>query len=150
MLTCYADVVRRARDVGQTLPDEQRIALGLTLIRMADRPESFAAVRRAERFVGDHGRALLSEALRIERTIPEAPFTDMAIETTHGLQIDRHPGARGGAGAPRPRAFSPRVAWARLCAAEKRLSDSFAGDVIAGICFVMIVLFVVLVAGVLQ
>lgn len=35
MLTCYADVVRRARDVGQTLPDEQRIALGLTLIRIS-------------------------------------------------------------------------------------------------------------------
>ncbi|ALF02136.1 hypothetical protein [Salipiger abyssi] len=136
MLTCHADVIQRAREVGQMLPDEQRVALGVTLICMARQPESFGAVQRAGRMVSDHANALTAEALHAGAD--EAPFLDMTIDTTHGPVFDRHPGGRGTAGAPRPRLSSSlRAAWATLRAAERRFSEGVWGDLLAGICAVI-------------
>lgn len=151
MLNSHADVIRCARDVGLQLPDDQRIALGVTLIRMASLPSSGGAVLRAERLVGDHGRALIADAIRLDEGRFEAPFTDMTIDTTHGPVLDRHPGARGSAGDPGPRAFSSpaRAAWARFVAAERRFSDSIWGDIVAGIGVAVLSVALVMLAGLL-
>ncbi|MBN7785169.1 hypothetical protein JYP51_09580 [Ponticoccus gilvus] len=133
MLISQDHVIRRAREVGAMLPDDQRIALGLTLIRMAEQPASFAAVLQAERLTGNHARLLLKEALRLEEEVPEAPFVHVTVDTTHGSDHDRHrraaarparnPGSRG---VPPLRAIRDR-----LIAFERRLEDSLWGDAIA-------------------
>jgi hypothetical protein len=152
MLTCQSDVIRRAREIGQPLPDDQRIALGVTLIRMASLPSSGGAVLRAERLVGDHGRALIADAVRLDEGQFDAPFIDLTIDTTHGSSFDRHPGADISAEAPRPRGYisSLRAAWAGLKAAERRFADSIWGDVTATACVALIAVALVIVAGVLQ
>ncbi|MGK7664226.1 MULTISPECIES: hypothetical protein [unclassified Marinovum] len=153
MLTTHADVVRCARDVGLQLQDEQRIALGVTLIQMAKNSESFGAVFQAERMIGDHGRALLLDAMREDEDHFEDHFLDTAIDTTHELYIDRHhPGAEDTAGDTRPRVLfaSLRAAWTRLKAAERRASDSIWGDILGGISVVIIAVVLVISAGVLQ
>ncbi|MBU2328951.1 MAG: hypothetical protein KJ755_16625 [Alphaproteobacteria bacterium] len=152
MLTSQSDVIRRAREVGLQLPDDQRIALGVTLILMAATPRSHIAVRRAERMIADHGRALTAEAMWAAEGQFDAPFIDLTIDTTHGSSLDRHPGADIGAEAPRPRAYisSLRAAWAGLKAAERRFADSIWGDVTATACVALIAVALVIVAGVLQ
>jgi hypothetical protein len=148
IMTCRADVIRRASEIGAGLPDEQRVALGVTLILDARSPESFAVVRQAERLVAGHAQMLLSDAMAAE----ECPHLNMAIAaTTHGLPCDRHPGGTGAAGAPRPSARSSlRAAWAHFRAVERRFSDSIWGDVTATACVALITLALVIVAGVLQ
>lgn len=153
MLTTHADVVRCAHDVGLQLQDEQRIALGVTLIQMAVNSESFGAVFQAERMIGDHGRALLSDAMREDEDDFEGHVLDTAIDTTHEHSIDRHhPGVNHTAGDTRPRVFhdSLRAAWAHLKAAERHVSDSIWGDLLGGISVVIIAVVLVISAGVLQ
>ncbi|MGR3823585.1 MAG: hypothetical protein ACU0A5_13530 [Salipiger marinus] len=137
-LTSRAAVVLRAQEVGAFLPDEQRIALGVTLILEARCPESYGAVRHAERLIGGHARMLLSDALRHE----ECPLQNMAVAaTTHGSVSDCH--SRGGDASrePRPLALtSRRAVWAWLRDAERRFADSLWGDLLACICVCVIFL----------
>ncbi|MBB96956.1 MAG: hypothetical protein CML68_20460 [Rhodobacteraceae bacterium] len=147
MLTCRAELIRAAREIGQPLPDEQRIALGVTLIKMAEAPDSFAAVTCAERMVRDHGQSLLSEALRTCDDGFEAPFQHVTIDHFHEQSADRHPGGRGTAGMSRSRGPSSlRAAWALIKTAERQFSESFWGDLI-GMIFLIIGWLVLLIAG---
>lgn len=147
LMTCRADLLRTASEIAAPLTEEQRVALGVTLIQFAREPESFMAVRHAERLVSAHATALLTDALRAE----EAGFQDMTIDTAHGPNFDRHPGAGGSAGEPRPRfSSSLRAAWARFRAVERRFSDGICGDVLAGVCVVIISIGLIVITGVLQ
>jgi len=147
IMTCRADVIRRANEIGAGLPDEQRVALGVTLILSARSPDSFAVVRQADRLVAGHAQMLLSDAMRAD----ECSLQNMVIAaTTHG-SCDRHPGGTGAAGEPRPSARSSlRAAWAHFRAVERRFSDSIWGDVTATACVALITLALVIVTGVLQ
>lgn len=151
MLTSQADLHRRAREVGSALPEEQRVALGVSLILMAASPASHSAVRRAGLMIEDHGNILLADALRGFEGGVEAPFEHMAIGTTHGCQPDRHAGGPGAVGMSRPRVSSPlRAAWARFRKAEQAFSDSRWGDLMGGLCLAGITVILVIAAGVLE
>lgn len=139
MFLTRADVVLRAHEVGQGLTDRERIALGATLIQTVLSPRHFPEVAYAAAQLHEHAEALRDAHLDLG--FPDGPH--MGQDTTH-----EQTGSSGFCGDTLPQASGPRApsssrgraAWDRLTAAERRISDSWIGDGIAGIGLIVILL----------
>lgn len=128
------------------LPDAVRAAFGYELLMRVESPDEFMSLAVAARRIEARSQELARRAIIAgEEEAIEAPF--IAIDMEHlSATATTHvkPGGRKG----RPRATSSlRAGWHRFRAAEARLADSWAGDVLATICFVSACIGLLLILG---
>jgi|GEM_PF-5141241 len=119
------------------LPDPVRAALGYELLMRVESPDEFMSLAVAARRIEARSQELARRAIIAgEEEAIEAPF--IAIDMEHlSATATTHVKPSGRKG--RPRATSSlRAGWHRFREAEARLADSWLGDFIALICFLMI------------
>ncbi|MEQ5870216.1 hypothetical protein J4E08_09930 [Sagittula sp. NFXS13] len=133
------------------MTDLERVALGVALVETVLNPVYSPAVIHAARTIREHGEALQDAQWRAVCAAAnnDTSHTSVAASTgqsTHGAieqmatpEISGPPIDAGKLGRP-GRSFSSslRSAWARFSAAEKRLSQSWWGDGLAGLSFAIL------------
>lgn len=137
-----ADVILRAHEVGRGLTDLERIALGVTLAQTVLTPGNHGAVRLAAARLSDHADALLDAEIALSDSLSDGPDTGPK-PTTHEQPGSSERPADAGRPAPSVKPASSgrwRAAWDRFARAERRFSDSLAGDLVGVVSLAILVI----------
>ena len=133
------DIQHSAEKAVRGLSQTERLALGTEILTRITDPQQFMSMRLAAWMISERADLLADVALH--QTPGAEPRALLQYEaTTHELDKLKE----------RPRAGRLRAAYKTLRQAERQFSESVWGDLLGGICLMILAFGAVVVAGVLQ
>ena len=134
-----SDIQHTAEKAVLGLSQTERLALGTEILTRITDPQQFMSMRLAAWMISERADLLADVALH--QTPGAEPRAVLQLEaTTHELDKLKE----------RPRAGRLRAAYKTLRQAERQFSESVWGDLLGGICLMILAFGAVVVAGVLQ